>query len=401
MAESVGKKNGIWINLDRPLRERPPANLLHCKPHIAKESCVSCCVVDAASHWGILEVLCPNRTFGPIADPASSLSCKHIELVASENSNAPICADLCPEDCSLVRRESYHRKAIERWCTPFPRCSRTEAVACPRSFVRIVGMSAWLATSHACSPILVFAVALLGGICATHRLLTILPKLAAVCLHPVCHILARMFCRRHARSATAQWNAAPYIRVRILQEGSVSALWHAHCPPSCLLKTLVPWIFAALCMKAVLALRGTPLLHPWSFLSSSVRAWGAHPNRCAIPSLVICIDGIGTTRHTSFFATVPLLVLFETLHPGIFATPLLSAVLRFGCTLLLYPRSWLCTIVGRWCRPWCFWAQGGAVPWQRVTVSWVGALRAPGSAPCPSLVLLETLETLGFAASSA
>jgi len=251
IAESVCQENGIWINFDRPLRELPTANLLYCEPHIAEECCVSCCVVDAASHWGILEVLCPNRTFGTIADPASSLSRKHIELVTSEDSNAPICADLCPEDCSLVRREPYHRKAIECWCTPFPWCSRTKRVAFPRSFVPIIGMSALLATSHACSPIFVLAVALLGGVCATHRLVTILPRLAAVCLHPVCHILVRMFRKCHARSATAQCSTVPYIRVRILQKGTVHARWHAHCPTSRLLEALVPCIFAALRMNAI------------------------------------------------------------------------------------------------------------------------------------------------------
>jgi len=220
-SESVGKNDSIWINFDCPLRESPAADLLHCEPHVAEECRISCCVVNAASHRCILEVLGPHRTFRPIANPASALSRKDIELVASENSNAPICPDLCPQDCSLVRRESYNRETIQCWTSPLPWCSRTKLVAfprrLPRRLVNILSMDPWLAASPACCPILVFAVALLGGVCTAHRLLTILTLLAAICSHPVCQILHGRFRRRHAWSPASQTSAIPYLCVCIVQ----------------------------------------------------------------------------------------------------------------------------------------------------------------------------------------
>merc|ERR1719461_503902 len=95
--------------------EGPATGLLHCEPYVAEKCRISFCVVNAASHRCILEVLGPHRTFRPITNPASALSRKDIELVASKNSNAPICPGLCPQDCRLVRRESYDRETIQRW----------------------------------------------------------------------------------------------------------------------------------------------------------------------------------------------------------------------------------------------------------------------------------------------
>mmetsp|Transcript_117827 Transcript_117827/g.234744 ORF Transcript_117827/g.234744 Transcript_117827/m.234744 type:complete len:263 (-) Transcript_117827:347-1135(-) len=254
-----------------------------------------------------------------------------------------------------------------------------------------------LATSHARSPIRVFAETLLGGISTAHRCVTILTRLAAIRLHPVCHIFAEGFHTRHARSATSQGRAVPNVCVCITQEGTVGAIWHAHCPTSCFQKTLVPGIFATSCMEAVCVFSRTPFCHPWSLPASLIGTRCAHPNRRAIPSVVVRVKRIRPTRHAGLFASIPTIVFLETLLSSIFATPLLSAVFACGCTLFLDPRCRFCAIVWSWCQPWCFRTQHNAIPWQRVLVGRVGAHNAPGSARCPPIILFETLETLGFA----
>jgi len=287
LSESVGKNDGIWIDLDRPLCESPAANLLDCKPHVAEERRISCCVVNAAGHWCILEVLRPHRTFRTISNPATSLSCKHVKLIASENSNAAICADLCPQDGSLVRRESYNREAVQRWVSPLPGRTRTKLVTCPGLLVLVISMDPWLAASDASCPSLVFVVALLSSVSTAHCLVAIVTLLATIRFHPVCHVFDRGFGWCHPWSSTPQSSTVPNICVFILQEGAVDALWHTHCPTSCLQETLVPRVFAAFCMVAICVFCGAPLCHPWRCRSSSVRTRSAHPNCCTIPRIIV------------------------------------------------------------------------------------------------------------------
>mmetsp|Transcript_117825 Transcript_117825/g.234735 ORF Transcript_117825/g.234735 Transcript_117825/m.234735 type:complete len:263 (-) Transcript_117825:317-1105(-) len=257
-----------------------------------------------------------------------------------------------------------------------------------------------LATSHARSPIRVFAETLLGGISTAHRCVTILTRLAAIRLHPVCHIFAEGFHTRHARSATSQGRAVPNVCVCITQEGTVGAIWHAHCPTSCFQKTLVPGIFATSCMEAVCVFSRTPFCHPWSLPASLIGTRCAHPNRRAIPSVVVRVKRIRPTRHAGLFASIPTIVFLETLLSSIFATPLLSAVFACGCTPVLDPWCGLCTIVWSWCHSWGFWAQRSAVPWPKVRVSRVRPFGAPRSAPCPLIILLEAPEAFGLATHS-
>mmetsp|Transcript_123271 Transcript_123271/g.343208 ORF Transcript_123271/g.343208 Transcript_123271/m.343208 type:complete len:298 (-) Transcript_123271:1141-2034(-) len=138
LAELVGNQNGIRVDLHGPVRKCVLAAMLHSSPDVDEQLRVAGGTVNANTHRCRLEAVGPDRSAGPVPDPALAVAGQDVGHVAAEDADAAIGADLLPQDGGLVGAQSDDRVAVERGFAPGPGRADAEAGATPSTTVLVI-----------------------------------------------------------------------------------------------------------------------------------------------------------------------------------------------------------------------------------------------------------------------